>query len=153
MGCELSYGYVVVVLLLILVIYNWRDQIFQEQEVHEHMKQVLQYTGHGRPPGSGGGPLWLVQRQTGGIAGITETISLNATGGWEKSAEGGFKDRGTIPDLLARKILADAEKMTPSATAGNCLDCFRYEVSITYPSMQVVRKTLDRSVFPSSLGF
>jgi hypothetical protein len=162
MVCEISAKYVIVILLVILLIYNWRDAIadvvfrrwlgFSSDPV-EMMKDVPQYVGHGRPPGSGGGPLSIRQRQSGGIAGVTETISLDSMGGWVKSAEGGYTDKGKLPADLARKVMANAEKMEPSANAGNCVDCFRYEVWMTYPSTQVVHKILDKSVFPTSLGF
>ncbi len=161
MGCELSFKLVVVILLLILIIYNWRDGILNFlgpksdaapiYVTREHLKEVPQYVGYGRPPGSGGGPLSMSQKQSGGFAGITEKIMLEASGHWVKSAEGGFTDQGYLPAELARKVLANAEKAEPSANAGNCMDCYRYEVAMTYPSTQVVRKVLDKSVFPSSL--
>lgn len=152
MPCEISYRFVIVVVLIILIIYNWREEI-HSHFIPEHMKEVPQFLGHGRPPGSGGGPLSLTQVQTGTMTPITETVSLNSDGGWTKSAQGGYTTSGTIPADLARKILTEAEKKEPSVNAGNCVDCFRYEVRLTYPSTQVVRKVLDQSVFPSSLGF
>lgn len=154
MPCELSFAHVVVVMLLILIIYNWRDTIstWTIDRVPERM-EVPQYLGYGRPPGSGGSAMSLSQKQSGGIAGINVNITLNADGHWVKSAQGGFTDSGSIPADLAKKILAKAEQSEPSSNEGNCFDCFRYEVAMTYPSTQVVHKTLDQSVFPSSLGF
>ncbi|WP_203730556.1 hypothetical protein [Paractinoplanes durhamensis] len=96
--------------------------------------------GSSDPAGSGFNGLQLVR--TGGIAGITETITVKADGTWEKDTSKGAKDSGKldIGDLGKLTGLASDPRIKTESdrkeTTGRCNDTYIYLLIVNY---QMVR--------------
>ena len=75
-------------------------------------------------------------RKSGGIAGVNDTIVVDAQGHWTRTSKSGTTKTGQLtPEQLAQaaKLATDprlvAEAQTPQSTT-NCADAFIYAVSI-----------------------
>ncbi|HZM76107.1 MAG TPA: hypothetical protein VFC19_10290 [Candidatus Limnocylindrales bacterium] len=79
--------------------------------------------------------LTITIRKTGGIAGVNDTLVVDAKGNWTRTTKSGTKTGQLTPEQLAQaaKLATDprliAEAQTPQPST-NCADAFVYAVSI-----------------------
>lgn len=154
----ISWGSLLVLLIMILLIYNYTIGAEHFGPGRPPMlamsgsgEKVPQYNGIGRPPGAGGGPIQVIQTQSGDITGVGIITTLDLDGTWTRSAARGDMDSGKIDPILAKKVISNAEGVRPSRGQGGCASCFKYSITLIYPSTQRIRKGVDNSVFPAGL--
>jgi hypothetical protein len=151
MGECISWGLLVVFLVVILLIYNHTMlREYFEPTVAPPKSKVRQYDGVGRPADAGGRPVQVIQTQSGGIAGVNIVTTLDIDGNWTQTGADGYTNTRKLDPVLARNIIAGAENASPARDQG-CMDCFNYSVTLVYPSTQRVRKGVGKSVFPDSM--